>query len=227
MIKKLKLLILFFKAINSYGVINSTKIIFFELVELLTFKDSKSLDFEDNKTSSYKQSKKSKKYDVPYIPTPYFFLKIIKNYLHLVNLKKINFIDIGCGYCRPAKYLSRNFNVKFFGVDLDKNIVDQIRLEKNKNFKIYNFNIRNKKKINFFLEKNLKTKLCNIILISDTVEIQLINQLLNSINSKSRIIIILVNINYNKLKVKGFFVKKKIFFKNKSKNIIFLENNFK
>ena len=40
--------------------------------------DLKSLNYNDDETSAYSDTKRSKKYDVPYIPTPYYLLYLIK-----------------------------------------------------------------------------------------------------------------------------------------------------
>ena len=96
--RKIKIFLIFLKSINSCAISTSAQIIFFEVVALIFLKDIKSLSFNDDKTSSYSASKKSSKYNVPYIPTPYYFLYLIKKYLFSLNINKINLIDIGCGY---------------------------------------------------------------------------------------------------------------------------------
>ena len=222
--QKIKIIFLFLKSINSYGIITSTKIIYFEIVSLILLKDIKSLSFNDDKTSSYLASKKSSKYNVPYIPTPYYFLYLIKEYLFSLNINKINLIDIGCGYCRPAKYLSKKIFVRFSGMEINKDIADEIIKEKNKRFKIYNFNLRNAKKTKNFFKNSFVNNLNNVLLISDTVEINLINNVLNKINYETKVTLVLINIKYRALRIKKFKIKKKILFKNKSRNIIFLDN---
>ena len=224
---KIKILLLFIKTITSYGIINSIKIIFFEILGLIILRDIKSLSYSDKNSSSYLDSKKLKKYNVPYIPTPYYFLYLIKNFLITLNLNKINLIDIGCGYCRPAKYLSTKFNITFAGVELDTNISNEIIKEKNKNFKIYNFDLRNIKKTSLFFNKNIKANTNNLLLLSDTVEIDLINKILNKIENKAKITLVLINTKYKKLNIKNFKIKKKILFKHPLKNIILLDNNIK
>ena len=222
-IRKIKIFLLFLKTINSYGVINSINIFFFELIGLIYLKDFQSLSYDDDSTSSYLDTKKTKKYNVPYIPTPYYFLYLIKNNLLKLSIKKINLIDIGCGYCRPAKYFDKKFKIKFAGIELSKIITKKVREKKIKNFKIYNFNLRNIKKTNLFFKKNLKSNINNIILISDTVEIDLINKIINKLKKK-RIILILINIKFSSLKLTKFRITKKIIFKKQSRNIIFLNN---
>ena len=222
--KKLKIALLYFSTIKSYGIFNSAKVLFFEVIGLIYFQDINSLNYDDEKTSKYSESKKFEKYDVPYIPTPFYFLFLIKKTLIKLNIKKMKLIDIGCGYCRPAKYLARKFELSFSGIELNRSIAHKIIGENNHNFNIYNFNLRNLIKTKSFFKKNLNKNICNVIIISDTVEINQINKILHRLNNKVKIILIFININYKKFNNKKFKVIKKIFFKEKSRNIIFLRN---
>ena len=220
---KIKIFLLFLKTINCYGIVNSGKIFFFELIGLIFLRDLESLSYDDDETSSYLETKKTGEYNVPYIPTPYYFLYLIKKNLLESNIKKINLIDIGCGYCRPAKYFNTIFKLNFTGIELNKKISNKITKQKIKNFKIYNFNLRNKKKTDLFFKKNLNDYENNIILISDTVEINLINKVINKLKKK-KIKLVLINIKFSSLKLKKFKITKKIVFKKRSRNIIFLDN---
>ena len=220
---KIKIFLLFLKTINSYGIVNSGKIFFFELIGLIFLRDLESLSYDDDETSSYLETKKTGEYNVPYIPTPYYFLYLIKKNLLASNIRKINLIDIGCGYCRPAKYFNTIFKLNFTGIELNKKISNKITKQKIKNFKIYNFNLRNKKKTDIFFKKNLKDCENNIIFISDTVEIDLINMVLNKLKKK-KIRLVLINIKFSALRLKKFKITKKIVFKKQSRNIIFLNN---
>mgnify|MGYP005990687223 CR=1 FL=1 len=221
---KIKIFLLFLKTINCYGIVNSGKIFFFELIGLIFLRDLESLSYDDDETSSYLETKKTGEYNVPYIPTPYYFLYLIKKNLLASNIKKINFIDIGCGYCRPAKYLSKKFDLNFSGIELSKDITKKVMDEKNINFKIYNFNLRDKKKTKSFFKNNLKKNINNVIIISDTVEINQINKIFKSLDNHTKIILIFINVKYKKFKNKKFKIKKKILFKQNSRNIIFLDN---
>ena len=84
--------------------------------------------------------------------------------------------------------------------------------------------MRNIKKTDLFFKKNIKSNTDNIILISDTVEIDLINKIINKLKKK-RIILILVNTKFFALKLTKFRITKKIIFKKQSRNIIFLNNH--
>lgn len=222
--QKLKILILFLSTIKSYGVFNSIKIFFFEVCGLIYLWDLRSLTFDDEKSSPYIDSKKSGQYNVPYIPTPYYFLYLIKKMLFQFEIKKIRLIDIGCGYCRPAKYLAKKFELSFAGIELSQDIAKKVIDENNEKFKIYNFNLRDIKKTKSFFKNNLKKNINNVIIISDTVEINQINKIFKSLDNHTKIILIFINVKYKKFKNKKFKIKKKILFKQNSRNIIFYNN---
>jgi len=222
--QKLKILILFLSTIRSYGVFNSIKIFFFEVYGLIYLWDLRSLTFDDEKSSTYKDTKKRGQYDVPYIPTPFYFLYLIKKVLYQLNIKKFNLIDIGCGYCRPAKYLAKKFELSFAGIELSQDIAKKVIDENNKKFNIYNFNLRDVKKTKSFFKNNLKKNINNVIIISDTVEINQINKIFKALDNHYKIILIFINVKFKKFKNKKFKVKKTILFKKNSRNIIFLNN---
>lgn len=223
-ISKLKIFLLFLKTISSYGIVNSGKIFFFELTGLIFLRDLKSLSYDDDETSSYLETKKTDEYNVPYIPTPYYFLYLIKKMLFQLEIKKIRLIDIGCGYCRPAKYLAKKFELSFAGIELSQDIAKKVIDENNEKFKIYNFNLRDIKKTKSFFENNLKKNINNVIIISDTVEINQINKIFKTLDNHYKIILIFINVKFKKFKNKKFKVKKIILFKKNSRSIIFLDN---
>ena len=140
------------------------------------------------------------------------------------EIKKIRLIDIGCGYCRPAKYLAKKFELSFAGIELSQDIAKKVIDENNEKFKIYNFNLRDIKKTKSFFKNNLKKNINNVIIISDTVEINQINKILKTLDNHNKIILIFINVKFKKFKNKKFKVKKTILFKKNSRNIIFLDN---
>ena len=60
---------------------NIIKIILFEIYNILKFRDFNSITYEDKKSNTYEFTKKNEIYNTPYIPTPYYFLKIINDFL--------------------------------------------------------------------------------------------------------------------------------------------------
>lgn len=111
---------LFIKNIKNYGYINSIKIIFYELIFFKGFREYKLIE---NNDTSYVNSKVKNVYNTGFLPTPYYFLIIIKRYLIQNKLKNFNFIDLGCGFSRPAFFLNNFFKIKYFGFEINKNLL--------------------------------------------------------------------------------------------------------
>ena len=146
-------LILLLKNINNYGISIFFKIIYFEIYNILKFLDFSSIIYEDKKSSTYEFTKKSKTYDTPYIPTPYYFLSIISNFLKNKKINNFIFLDLGCGYSRTQNYFSRCFKQFFLGVDLNKKIILSLKKKKIKDSLFFNLNLRKKKNIDFLIKK--------------------------------------------------------------------------
>ena len=69
--------VLLLKNINNYGIFEIFKIIFYEVFYIMKFNDFNSLSYDDKESSSYENAKKKDIYNTPYIPTPFYFLKIL------------------------------------------------------------------------------------------------------------------------------------------------------
>ena len=70
--------LIFFRSINNYGLKEIFKIALYEFFYIIKFRDFSSLTYSDKNTSSYENVYKKLIYDTPYIPTPFYFLKIIR-----------------------------------------------------------------------------------------------------------------------------------------------------
>ena len=73
--------LLLFKNIKNYGLLEVSKIIFYEIFYIIRYRDLSSLSYNDDESSTYENVKKKKIYDTPYIPTPFYFLKTICSFL--------------------------------------------------------------------------------------------------------------------------------------------------
>ncbi len=214
-------LILLLKNINNYGISIFFKIIYFEIYNILKFLDFSSIIYEDKKTSTYEFTKKSKTYDTPYIPTPYYFLSIISNFLKNKKINNFIFLDLGCGYSRTQNYFSRCFKQFFLGVDLNKKIILSLKKKKIKDSLFFNLNLRKKKNIDFLIKKIVKIKENRklIVFFSDSFDLFLLNRILKSFSNKLNFYCILINVkNQNFLSIKYerlFFYK----FNNRQRNI--------
>ena len=69
------------KNINNYGIGTFFKIIFFEIYNIIKFWDLSSIIYDDKMSNKYEFTKQNRTYNTPYIPTPYYFLNIISNFL--------------------------------------------------------------------------------------------------------------------------------------------------
>ncbi len=185
---------------SNYGYLNSIKIIFYELIYFKGFKDYKLIE---NKDTSYLNSKIKNVYNTGYLPTPYYFLVLFKKYLKKNKIKKFNFIDLGCGFSRPALFLYKFFDIKYLGFEINKKLIRNNT--KKKSFKFFNINLRNSKKLLDILRKNIKSHQINIFFICDPFDILLVNKILKMLK-KIKLInrVVLININFNKLKKNDF-----------------------
>ena len=190
---------LFIKNIKNYGYINSIKIIFYELIFFKSFREYRLIE---NNDTSYVNSKVKNIYNTGFLPTPYYFLIIIKKYLIQNRLKNFNFIDLGCGFSRPAFFLNNFFKIKYFGFEINKNL---LKKNNTRSFKFFCLNLRNTNKLIKILKKNIKSNQINIFFIADPFDIFLINEILNKLGKAKLINLgILANIDFNKLNKKNF-----------------------
>ena len=185
---------LFLINIKNYGYLNSLKILLFEIIGFIQFFNYKEFSFiEENKTS-YSSSKKLNTYNTAYIPTPYYFLYLINEHLKFKKMRKCKFIDLGCGYSRPANYfISKQKKIDYLGIDIYK--YDR---NKKKGYKILKQDLRNFKKTKIILDKFIKKDQNNVIFLSDPFDIKLVFKILNFLNLKGKkFFTILVNVNTN------------------------------
>jgi hypothetical protein len=185
---------LFLINIKNYGYLNSLKILLFEIIGFIQFFNYKEFSFiEENKTS-YSSSKKLNTYNTAYIPTPYYFLYLINEHLKFKKMRQCKFIDLGCGYSRPANYfISKQKKIDYLGIDIYK--YDR---NKKKSYKILKQDLRNFKKTKIILDKFIKKDQNNVIFLSDPFDIKLVFKILNFLNlKKKKFFTILVNVNTN------------------------------
>tara|TARA_B110000003_G_scaffold276526_1_gene323590 strand:- start:3308 stop:3982 length:675 start_codon:yes stop_codon:yes gene_type:complete len=153
-INVLYLLIINFR---NYGFSNFSKIIFYEIKNILRFGFSDLFYDQSNTKNSYKFTKtniESTKitYDATYLPTPYFFLEIIKAKLDTLNTKKFIFLDFGCGAGRVLNFFSKEYN-ELIGIDKNSKYRKFFTKKNQKFFKLdLNF-VQNLNKIKFSSKK--------------------------------------------------------------------------
>ncbi len=200
--KLISFIILFIKNMSNYGYLNSIKIIFHELI---FFKNFKEYELIENRNTSYLNSKTKKIYNTGYLPTPYYFLILLKKYLKKNDIGKFNFIDLGCGFSRPAIFLDRFFDIKYLGFEINKKLIKKIK--KKKSFNFFCINLRKCEELISILKKNIKSNEINIFFIADPFDILLVNKILKILKKKKLVNrVVLININFTKLKKKNFKV---------------------
>jgi hypothetical protein len=222
-------LFLLLKNINNYGVFTVLKIIFYEAFYIIKFRDIDTLNYKDTESSSYKETKDKKTYDTPYIPTPYYFLKIAADNLKKNKINNFLLLDLGCGYSRAQKFFSASFKSLFLGVDIDSEIIDSLKKKRINEAHFLNLDLRNSKKNNQLLGKinELKKNRELVIFFSDSFDLFLLNKILKKISIKFNYYCIIVNLrNKNLLKIKYMTLLNKKF-KSQNRNINILKINEK
>ena len=220
-------LFLLLKNTNKYGLVIVIKILFFEAYYTLKYLDLDSLKYDDKLTNTYQATKDQKEYNAPYIPTPYYFLKIASDFLKEKKINDILFMDLGCGYSRTQHFFADKFKSFFFGVDIDSHIISTINKKKIKNSVFLHLDLRkieSLNRINKIIKKNKKEKKL-IIFFSDSTELPLLNKILTNISKNFEFNCILVNLRNKKIfkkKYKTIFNKT---FNNWQRNITVIKPN--
>lgn len=217
----MKNLYLLFKNIENYGLFVFFKIIFFEIFFKLMKLDHKTSYYEEQHGDNYQLTKINKHYNTPYIPTPYYFLFIIKKFFLKKKINNFLFIDLGCGYSRTNIFFNDLFNF-FLGFDYNKKIINFCKKKKYKNSHFFHINLRENNSSNFLLKKILKYKNNKkiIIFFSHSFDLKLLKKILENLQRKISFYVVYVN-----LKKKSFYNRKvnvlyKKYFFNKNRNII-------
>ena len=217
-----------FKSINRYGISLILKSLIFEIYYSIKFKDNLFFRSDDDKDNNidYDKSKLETGYGTPNIPTPYYFLHLIKKYLKEQKIDNFNFIDMGCGSGRLVNYFEKNFKRIFVGIDINSKIITENKKKFNK-VNNYFFTIDLKEIKSFsdinFLDFVIDKKKQNIIFISDAIDAESILNILPFFkNYLGKFHFIMINQKKLDLFSK-YNCKKNLFFKDKSRNISFFE----
>ena len=220
--------ILVLKNVNRYGFLLILKSIFYEIYYSIKFQDFAffSYDPNDNIETSYEDSKIKNMYSAPNIPTPFYFLELIKDYMKSQNFNDFNLIDLGCGSGRLIKYFDYNFNIKFLGIDFSKKIIEENKVKFNKdNYRFYNLDLKkieNKSDLDL-IDNSFANYKKNVVFISDSIDALSIKKIIPIFKTKfGYYLFIMVNQKDIHL-FENFNCKKNIFFIDVSRNISFFE----
>ena len=218
----MKLIKIIIENIHNYGTLTFIKIFYFELINIIYSIKNKDLQIQETNNTSYNDSKIKSEYNTAYIPTPYYFLYIVKNHLKKLNINKFNLIDLGCGFSRPALYFDKYFEIKYMGIDINlKTLTDT----KKKNFNLVNIDLRNIDKTNSiidnFFSKNLNT---NVFFLSDPFDFHLIKKIFKETKNKFSFFAILVNIDLNNSFFKNQLIEVNYIFNKRNISIVKFKN---
>lgn len=217
---KFILFFIFFKSIKFYGLLNTILIFSYEAFYLVKYQRSFDLTYDEKSNTSYKETKnRDKKYDVPYLPTPYFFLSKLKKFFNRKKISHFIFFDFGCGYSRPGFYLSIFFKLKIIGIEINDKILKFLNKNKQNYENFYKANLRNEKKIRNLVQFHSKKNTRNIYFVSDTVEYSMIKKIINKILKKKTDFFVMVNTNYSLILNDKLKLVYKFECKDKSRNI--------
>ena len=213
--------VLLLKNINNYGIFEIFKIIFYEVFYIMKFNDFNSLSYDDKESSSYENAKKKDIYNTPYIPTPFYFLKILCLFLKKRKIDNFLILDLGCGYSRVQYFFSTYFNSLFLGVDINKKIIQSLKQKKINNAFFSNLDLRKQKNIELLLKetKKIKKEKKLIVFFSDSFDPNLLKKVLKNLSNKLNFYCILINVKntlFLSKKYKTLFIKE---FNNSDRNI--------
>jgi SAM-dependent methyltransferase len=213
--------LLLLKNINNYGFFEILKIIFYEIFYTIKFKDFSSLSYDDKESDTYEQVKKKNTYNTPYIPTPFYFLKILCLYFKKKKINNFLILDLGCGYSRVQYFFCTYFKAIFFGVDINKKIIKKLKNKKIDNTFFLNLDLRKEVNIKLLVSKTrqIKGKKKLIVFFSDSFDPKLLKKILKKISNELEFYCILINVKntiYLSEKYKILFNKE---FKNPNRNI--------
>jgi len=199
--------------INNYGLITIFKAAIVELYYLLKIRDYKSYIHDEKFTSSYRNTKKNKEYNTQHTPTPYYFLTFAEEFLKKNNINDFILVDLGCGYGRVGKFFIKKFNCLFYGLEINKKLIEDLTLENNKNSKffLYNVDLKNKIMREAIFEKIVLHNKMIVLFISDPFDVKTIIEISEYFKKRNHYILG-INIKdiqmllkkYNKIESKEF-----------------------
>ena len=200
------------KNIKNYGILNFVLIIIYEIINLFKLKKF-DLFYDESKTNSYKEVRQnSKKFNGPYLPTPFYILNIIRKEIKKSNFIDYTFIDFGCGACRVLNYFNDYFK-KLIGIDINAKFKNKL-ISKKQLF--INLDLRKINKL-----KNIIKKGKYILYFYEPFDLNLTKKVIELFKNNN-VVIITVNVpKITNKKLKIIYIRH---FKSIEKNIIIYKN---
>ena len=165
--------------IKKYGLKEIVKALFIEIFYLIKIRDFKSWIHDDKFTDSYEDTKNDNDYNAQHTPTPYYFLNFAAKFLKQNQINDFILCDFGCGFGRVGKFFMINFECLFYGMEICKEMIEDLKKENRNKFNLFTVNLKNKnerEKI-FDLIKSHKKKI--VLFISDSFDIRTIDEIIN------------------------------------------------
>jgi len=202
------IILLFIKSIERIGILNLVLIIYYEFI-FLFIGNYKDLFFKEESSKI-----KKKKFDQYYIPTPYYYLKIISDQIRKLKIEHCTLIDFGCGKCRVINFFNNDFK-NIVGIDIKAYYKNFLISKKQKYINLNLRDLKKTKKLNNFLKKD------RVLFFYEPFDINLTKKLIK-IFLKGKCLVITINIKKIKnKKLKVFYSKK---FKHSNPDIFIYKN---
>jgi hypothetical protein len=210
----MKIFKIVFKNIENYGILTISLILIYEIINLFKLKKL-NLFYDELKTNSYEEARLSpKKFNGPYLATPFYILNIIRKEIGKSNFTDYIFIDFGCGACRVLNYFNNYFK-KLIGIDI--NLKFKNNITSNKQIFI-NLDLRKIKKLKKIIKK---TKY--VLYFYEPFDLYLTKKIIQLFKNNT---VIIITVNVTKIVNKRFkiiFIKH---FRSIKKNIIIYKNSY-
>ena len=208
--------------VNKYGFIEIIKALFIEIFYLIRIRDFKSWIHDDKFTDSYQDTKNDNDYNAQHTPTPYYFLNFASSFLKQNEIDDFVISDFGCGFGRIGKFFSKKFNCIFYGMEINNEMIEYLKKENRKDFYLFALNLKNKQDREKVLDQIKEHKKTVILFISDSFDINTINEIIKYFDDIDHYIIG-VNIKDSKNLLPGYVKINNKEFNDKSRHIFLMK----
>tara|TARA_B100001063_G_scaffold64267_1_gene58286 strand:- start:51 stop:725 length:675 start_codon:yes stop_codon:yes gene_type:complete len=208
--------------INKYGFTEIIKALFIEIFYLIRIRDFKSWIHDDKFTDSYQDTKNDNNYNAQHTPTPYYFLNFASSFLKKNEIDDFVISDFGCGFGRIGKFFSKKFNCIFYGMEINNEMIEYLKKENREDFYLFALNLKNKHEREKVFDQIKKHKKTIILFISDSFDINTINEIIKYFDDTDHYIIG-INIKDSKNLLPGYEKIDNKEFNDKSRHIFLMK----
>ena len=165
--------------IKKYGFLEIAKALFIEIFYLIKIRDFKSWIHDDKFTDTYEDTKNDNDYNAQHTPTPYYFLNFAAKFLKQNQIDDFVLCDFGCGFGRVGKFFMMNFQCLFYGMEISKEMIEDLKKENRNKFNLFAINLKNKIEREKIFDQIKSHKKKIILFISDSFDIRTIDEIIN------------------------------------------------